>query len=519
MGSHEPTSHRLKNYEQLGDGQRSGLAVAIATKADATLAELTPDEQGVARRIFLRLIQFGQGRFDTRRQLPEAELRSAGDDAATFGRVLKQLADSRLLTLSGGEGGAERLVDISHERLITEWPRFREWVAQHKEAELVRRRLEDKAQEWVRLGRGEGGLLDKAELKEADEWMSDPLAKNLGISDDLRTLVASSRKAINPGWHRWGTVGLALGTLSIAAILAGLYILLRVNMVLGSVQVVTWLFVTMLGIMAFITFLASRRADSHVVQRFSHRVAAQRSVQIAIGGALLAAGTLWGLLVSQQLAIEKQCTELGFVGDAEEPNVAVSYAGMSAMDAEFFRQRLIEVSDLEKPNIRFVTPKEATVCRRFLAYQIELRLETDPAGEETAYFAAITDRNSGDTTTERESGVGRCNRIEFLASKVAVRQGFSSALISPASAVNAEAEPITCEAYRKNEDGYRNLAEGWYDDAEKLLTAAIELDPGYAVAHANLGIVYYLTERYKEGVRELETAVALRGSTPMFHFS
>jgi energy-coupling factor transporter ATP-binding protein EcfA2 len=59
----------LSAYERLGGEGRSGLAVAIATKADATLAEIAPAHQAIARRIFLRLVQFGEGRPDMRRSV------------------------------------------------------------------------------------------------------------------------------------------------------------------------------------------------------------------------------------------------------------------------------------------------------------------------------------------------------------------------------------------------------------------------------------------------------------------
>src|SRR5215213_3506298 len=58
----------LNAYEDLGGDGRNGLAVAIATKADATLAALSPEQQMIARRIFLRLVHFGEGRANTRRQ-------------------------------------------------------------------------------------------------------------------------------------------------------------------------------------------------------------------------------------------------------------------------------------------------------------------------------------------------------------------------------------------------------------------------------------------------------------------
>jgi hypothetical protein len=58
----------LNAYERLGSGGRSGLTVAVATKADDTLKGLSEPQQAMARRIFLRLVQFGEGRANTRRQ-------------------------------------------------------------------------------------------------------------------------------------------------------------------------------------------------------------------------------------------------------------------------------------------------------------------------------------------------------------------------------------------------------------------------------------------------------------------
>ena len=59
-------------YDRHHDGQqRTGLEVAIARHADGVLKRLEVEDPGqveIARRIFLRLIQFGEGRPDTRRQ-------------------------------------------------------------------------------------------------------------------------------------------------------------------------------------------------------------------------------------------------------------------------------------------------------------------------------------------------------------------------------------------------------------------------------------------------------------------
>ena len=186
----------LGAYERLGAGSRSGLAVAIANKADATLNDLPSAQQKtIARRIFLRLVQFGEGRPDTRRQQPVSSLRSERDNPQLFDKTLRHLADNRLVTVTGEEGGPERKVDLAHEALISGWPQLQQWLKERRGAEQTRRRLEDKADEWIRLDR-KGGLLDEVEIKEAEQWLQGPDAVELGgqsvaLQDLLQASVAA----------------------------------------------------------------------------------------------------------------------------------------------------------------------------------------------------------------------------------------------------------------------------------------------------------------------------------------
>ena len=185
-----------RSYDDLGRDGRSGMAVAMATQADATLEDLPPEQQLIARRIFLRLVQFGEGRPDTRRQLPVQELRSQADDPQAFDHVLSTLIDHRLLTPSLDERRGRR-VDIAHEMLIIGWPELQKWVQARRDAEQTRRRLEVKAKEWARLGRKDGGLLDSAELPEAEHWLTSSDAAELGIDADIQALATASREAID----------------------------------------------------------------------------------------------------------------------------------------------------------------------------------------------------------------------------------------------------------------------------------------------------------------------------------
>jgi formylglycine-generating enzyme required for sulfatase activity/transcriptional regulator with XRE-family HTH domain len=188
----------LAAYEAIvlpGAGARAGLHVVLARRADAALAALDPAGQAIARRVFLRLVQFGAGRADTRRQQSLDALRAHADDTQSFERTVLHLADQRLLTLSGAQGGA-RHADIAHETLITSWPTLQTWLAERREAELERRRLESKAAEWLRLGRGANGLLDDLELAEAERWLSGPDALELGYEEALPALAQASRDAL-----------------------------------------------------------------------------------------------------------------------------------------------------------------------------------------------------------------------------------------------------------------------------------------------------------------------------------
>lgn len=185
-----------KAYDVSGKGHRTGLEVAIARRADAALASLETDPEKIPRRIFLRLIQFGEGRADTRRQQPADALRTPGDDPTEFSHILDHLAKCRLLTLSSDEKNQTIRVDIAHEALIAGWSTLQQWINERRDAEQTRRRLAANAAEWVRLGKTMGGLLDAVELAEAERWLASPDAIDLGYDESLAELVVASRNAI-----------------------------------------------------------------------------------------------------------------------------------------------------------------------------------------------------------------------------------------------------------------------------------------------------------------------------------
>jgi signal transduction histidine kinase len=163
----------LRSYERLGGDQRSGLAAAIAVVADGALTDLSDAERRVARRILLRLVQFGEGRNDTRRQQSVAALRAPAETPELFDATVLHLARRRVLTLSGQEDEDidARKVDLAHESLITGWTTLRRWLEEDREGLRLQRQLERDAEEWQRFGRDSGVLYRGVRLQAAGEWM------------------------------------------------------------------------------------------------------------------------------------------------------------------------------------------------------------------------------------------------------------------------------------------------------------------------------------------------------------
>ena len=120
---------------------------AIARTADEVYNKrLTPEQQEIARRIFLDLTELGEGAQDTRRRVTLQDLIPQNETASSVEKVLKVLADARLVTTFQDEA------EVSHEALIREWPALREWLDAGREGLHIQRRLDEAAREWQRDG-------------------------------------------------------------------------------------------------------------------------------------------------------------------------------------------------------------------------------------------------------------------------------------------------------------------------------------------------------------------------------
>ena len=173
----------LAGYSESGSVQG-----AIARTAETTFNQLSSEQQAIARNIFLRLTELGEGTQDTRRRVELSELIAGPQDGAEVQEVLKRLADARLITLS------LEAAEVAHEALIREWSTLLEWLNENREGLRLHRQLTQAAQEWERLDREPEALYRGLRLAQALEWAADqPGDLNLLEQDFLQASQAEQQ--------------------------------------------------------------------------------------------------------------------------------------------------------------------------------------------------------------------------------------------------------------------------------------------------------------------------------------
>ena len=168
------------------DGSQAAFLTALRRGDDAVYEQLDPEQQQVAKRIFLRLAEPGRGTEDTRRRASLTELLPGGDEQAAVEEVLDILARARLVTV-----GLDA-VEVAHEALIREWPLLRRWLDEDREGLQIHRRLTDDSNEWLRFERDPSQLYRGARLHAALEWADE---RHGALSPTEREFLDASRAA------------------------------------------------------------------------------------------------------------------------------------------------------------------------------------------------------------------------------------------------------------------------------------------------------------------------------------
>ncbi len=148
---------RLAAFERIG-----GVRGAVARLAEGSYGQLDDEQREAGRRLFLRLVAVGDEGAIARRSVSPSELDLASD--AVLASVVERLTADRLLTAHGSS------IEVAHEALLREWPRFQEWLAEDEQGRELRDHLIQSARRWQGSGRDDGELYRGARLSATLGW-------------------------------------------------------------------------------------------------------------------------------------------------------------------------------------------------------------------------------------------------------------------------------------------------------------------------------------------------------------
>ncbi|MFJ7064329.1 hypothetical protein [Streptomyces sp. NPDC101115] len=178
-----------------------GVAHALGNTAEAAYEHLGPDARRTARRLLPGLVALGEDSADTRRRIRRDQLLAGvpEQERETAEAVLAAFTARRLLV-------QERdTVCLTHEALLTAWPRLHAWINDDRPRNLVLQDLDTAARAWHAAGREtadvyEGKRLDRALAaapEPADPAEDDPLRRAfLDASVRRRRRAARNRRRI-----------------------------------------------------------------------------------------------------------------------------------------------------------------------------------------------------------------------------------------------------------------------------------------------------------------------------------
>ena len=203
-----------------------GVAGALKRAADRLYASLSPDEQRLARRLLVELVDFQYGPSPgTRRRVQLQHVRPTLPEVrAGFDRVLETLLDARLLTRDEDEAGVEWL-QLSHESLLRTWPELAEWARADRERLQHFRELQSWAQDWLAHRAGPDGgapyLLSGSRLGYAQDILR---RYNEEAGEDVLQLLDASvaTAEAQDASARRRLVRLLVAALAVAVVMAGL---------------------------------------------------------------------------------------------------------------------------------------------------------------------------------------------------------------------------------------------------------------------------------------------------------
>ncbi|MFM7714221.1 MAG: diguanylate cyclase, partial [Microcystis sp.] len=140
----------------------------------------TEVEKTLIKRIFLNLLQIGDGEKDTRLRQPKAVILSLAGDNQEAQKILTELIDGkqglvkgRLLVTGKTEGEEEAWVDLAHEALIEKWDKLNLWRTENRQGRELAKQVDKDAKDWQRSNKSQDYLWSGDKLADAEKILQE----------------------------------------------------------------------------------------------------------------------------------------------------------------------------------------------------------------------------------------------------------------------------------------------------------------------------------------------------------
>ncbi len=164
-----------------------GLAGAVKQSAETVMATFDESGRAAAQWLFTQLVLVDSEGSMTRRRVDQQSLHHP--DPATdqaLDAVIEAFIGNRLLT------AGETTLEISHEALLTAWPRLHDWVLDDLDAARLQSRIAEAASIWVANGRDPDLLLRGGPLLDAQTLAARPATSARTLTAVESEFVAAS---------------------------------------------------------------------------------------------------------------------------------------------------------------------------------------------------------------------------------------------------------------------------------------------------------------------------------------
>ena len=197
------STHVERIYQELPDGRSR----KIAETAFRNLTEITPDGQVNRRPVKVSEIS----------EIAEASTNEIADVLDEF----RQEGRSFLMPPISTSLTQESVIDISHESLIRQWRRLKDWTREEDKARQTARFVKGDLRTWKESRQNEQALLHGLRLLEAEEWAKTHPHQ---VQPEERDFVKASRDQLDREARRRRVVSGVFGAVAVFLVFAVIYI-------------------------------------------------------------------------------------------------------------------------------------------------------------------------------------------------------------------------------------------------------------------------------------------------------